>query len=80
MVGAVAFLVLLFFIVVVFVTLYNVFALEVKGVKAVPFAVPVLTFLSKVPGLKGTSLGNTLHDLANPTYKNTLNNETNHVG
>ncbi|KAL4465354.1 hypothetical protein ABPG72_016755 [Tetrahymena utriculariae] len=75
--GTIAFFILIFFIVIIIVTLYNVFALEITGVKAVPFAVPVLSGLSKIPGVKGTLIGDKLYYLANPIYQsNTLKQDS----
>ncbi|KAL4426922.1 hypothetical protein ABPG74_012922 [Tetrahymena malaccensis] len=75
--GTVAFFIFIFFIVIIIVTLYNVFAQDITGVKAVPFAVPVLSGLSKIPGVKGTSIGDKLYNLANPSYSsNTLKQDT----
>lgn len=76
MFGTIAFFILIFFIIVVFITLYNVFALEVRGVKAVPFAVTILTGLSKIPGVSGSAIGTSLHNLAHPTYFNTASSDS----
>lgn len=63
--GSLAFIILIAFIVIAFVTLYNVFALEIRGIKAVPFAVTLLSSLAKIPGIEGSSVGNTINNIAN---------------